>query len=65
VYTPGRYRKIGPRYELTPWEGHFSKYEERDQMRVPTEGEVGWYLQERWEPVWRGKVIDMRYQFAP
>jgi hypothetical protein len=26
VYTPGRYRQVGRRFELTPWEGHFSNY---------------------------------------
>lgn len=64
VYANGRYRKAGQRYELTPWEGHVSKYEVRDEMRVPMEGEVGWYLSGKWQPVWKGRVTDMRYEFV-
>lgn len=64
VYSPGRYRKTSHGYELTAWEGHFAKYEDRDKLRIPTEGEVGWYLSGEWRPVWQGKVSDMTYEFA-
>jgi hypothetical protein len=62
VYAAGRYRKVGRRYELTPWEGHFARYEVRDGMRVPLEGEVGWYLSGQWQPVWGGTLTDLRYE---
>jgi hypothetical protein len=62
VYAPGRYRKVGRRYELTPWEGHFSKYEERNRMRVPLYGEVGWYLSGGWRPAWEGRVTEIEYE---
>ncbi len=62
VYAAGRYRKVGKRYELTPWEGRFSRYQVRDGMRVPLEGEVGWYLSGHWQPVWSGRLTDLRYE---
>jgi hypothetical protein len=33
VFTPGRYREVDGKYELTPWQGHFRNYKERDGMR--------------------------------
>ncbi len=62
VYAAGRYRKVGRRYQLTPWEGHFTRYQVRDGMRVPIEGEVGWYLSGEWQPVWSGTLTDLRYE---
>jgi hypothetical protein len=62
VYAASRYRKVGGRYELTPWEGHFTGYEVRDGMRVPLEGEAGWYLSGEWQAVWRGTVTGIRYE---
>ena len=44
VFTPGRHRAINGKYELTPWEGHFGRYEEREGMRIPVEGDVEWQL---------------------
>ncbi len=29
VFTPGRYREVNRKYELTPWAGHLQRYEER------------------------------------
>jgi hypothetical protein len=31
-------------------------------MRVPSTGEVGWYVEGRWQPVWQGTVE--RFTFA-
>ena len=28
------------------------------RVLVPTEGDVGWYVDDEWEAVWRGTVID-------
>jgi hypothetical protein len=33
-------------------------------MRVPAEGEVGWYDAGTWQRVWTGHVIDASYEFA-
>jgi hypothetical protein len=49
----------------TPWEGSWSRYELRDGMRVPIEGEVAWMLPAgRW-PYWRGRITSIAYEFAP
>jgi uncharacterized protein DUF6920 len=63
VYTSGRYRQVGRRFELTPWEGHFSTYEDRSGVWIPTEGEVGWYFGGEWQPVWRGHVTAAGYEY--
>jgi hypothetical protein len=64
VFAPGRYRRVGGGYELTPWEGRFRAYEESFGMRIPTRGEVGWHLTGGWKAVWRGRIDDIRYEFA-
>ncbi len=38
------------------WEGHFRDYELRCGMRVPSYGEVGWYVGDVWQPVWQGRI---------
>jgi hypothetical protein len=65
IYSPGRWGSFDDGFRQVPWEGHFRRYEERDGMRVPTEGEVGWHLSGRWEPVWKGRMLDVRYDFVP
>jgi hypothetical protein len=48
----------------TPWEGRWSRYELRDGMRVPIEGEVAWMLPAgRW-PYWRGQITSIAYEFV-
>ncbi|HWP45237.1 MAG TPA: DUF6544 family protein, partial [Blastocatellia bacterium] len=64
VFTPGRYREVNGRYESTPWEGQFRKYEERSGMLIPTEGSVEWRLQDGSFPYWRGRIVDVKYDFA-
>jgi hypothetical protein len=49
----------------TPWEGHWSKYELHDGMRVPMEGEVAWMLPAGPWPYWRGRITSITYEFAP
>lgn len=63
VFTPGRYRAVNGKYELTPWEGHFRKYEERNCMRIPVEGDVEWQLQEGSFPYWKGHIVEVKYDF--
>jgi len=65
VFTPGRHRAIDGKYELTPWEGHFGRYEERDGMRIPVEGDVEWQLQDGVFPYWKGRILNVRYDFEP
>jgi hypothetical protein len=49
----------------TPWEGRWSRYELRDGMRIPTEGEVAWMLPAGTWPYWRGRITNIVYEFAP
>jgi hypothetical protein len=48
----------------TPWEGRWSHYELRDGMLIPLEGEVAWMLPEGPKPYWRGRIINLNYEFA-
>ncbi len=64
IFAAGRYRRVGARFELTPWEARLKGYEARSGMWLPTMGEVGWHLSGQWHPVWRGRIVDMRYEFA-
>lgn len=63
VFTPGRYREVKGKYELTPWKGHFRNYEEREGMRIPVEGEVEWQLREGSFPYWKGRIVEVMYDF--
>ena len=57
IYTPARWGTFGGGYEQRPWEGHFRNYQRRDGFRVPTEGDVGWYVDDEWRGVWKGTVL--------
>jgi hypothetical protein len=48
----------------TPWGGQWLKYELRAGMRIPTEGEAAWLLPEGPKPYWRGRITNLRYEFA-
>ena len=48
----------------TPWEGRFWDYELRDDMLIPTEGEVAWLLPEGPRPYWRGRIQRIEYEYA-
>ena len=56
VYAAARPRSYSTTYVATPWEGRFARYVTRDGMRVPSSGEVGWWVEGRWLPVWQGTV---------
>lgn len=58
IYTPGRWGTFGGRYEQRPWEGHFRRYAERDGALVPTEGDIGWYVDGTWHAVWIGTITE-------
>ena len=64
VFTPGRYREVNGKYELTPWAGYFRNYEERDGMRIPVEGDVEWQLPSGNFPYWKGRIIEVEYDFS-
>lgn len=59
-----RGRTVGKTIVMTPWEGRWSDYQERDGMRVPITGEVAWLAPEGRKPYWRGSVTSLRYEFV-
>jgi hypothetical protein len=58
IYTPGRWGSFSDGFKQVPWEGHFRHYREHHGVLVPTEGDVGWYVDGEWRPVWRGTMLD-------
>jgi hypothetical protein len=56
IYTPGRWGAFAEGYRQVPWEGHFRDYREREGFLVPSEGDVGWYVGNKWHAVWRGSI---------
>lgn len=65
IYSPGRFGRFNGEYKQVPWEGHFRNYQERAGMRVPLYGEVGWYVDGTLQIVWKGDLIDVRYELGP
>lgn len=64
ISTPGRWRSVKGGFALTPWEGHFREYQERAGIRIPMEGEVGWFASGELHLVWKGRIGDISYEFA-
>jgi hypothetical protein len=59
-----RGRTVGRKIVMTPWEGRFSNFQERDGMRVPLSGEVAWLTPEGRKPYWRGTATALSYEYA-
>jgi len=64
VRAEARGRTVGGAVIPTPWEGRWSRYDLRDGMRIPLEGEVAWMLPEEQEPYWRGRITNLTYEFV-
>lgn len=64
IYTPARWGRFAGGYAQRAWEGRFGPTVERDGMRVPSDGEVGWFVDDAWRPVWQGRMVAARYAFA-
>jgi Family of unknown function (DUF6920) len=64
VYAPARMREEKGRFIPTPWDVRPSRYEERNGMRIPMEADVAWYLDGKRKSYWRGRVLDVRYEFG-
>jgi hypothetical protein len=56
IYTSARWGTFEGHYQQLPWEGHFRHYERRHGMMVPTDGDVGWWVDGAWHMVWEGTV---------
>ncbi len=65
IYTPARWGTFDGGYKQVPWEGRFSNYAIRGGMLVPSQAEVGWYLDGKWRPAWKGTLVEATYGFAP
>lgn len=63
VRAEARGRTVGEAVMLTPWEGRWSDYAERNGMKVPMSGEVAWLTPEGRRPYWRGSVSGLDYEF--
>ncbi len=64
VFSPARGRTVGQSVVMTPWEGRWSNYQQRDGMRVPLTGEVAWLAPEGRKAYWRGTITVLSYEFA-
>ena len=63
VRAEARGRTVRASVIPTPWEGRWSKYELRDGMCIPTEGEVAWVLAEGPKTYWKGQITSVHYEF--
>lgn len=59
-----RGRTVGKEIVPTPWQARVWNYQARDGMLVPLEGEVAWMLPEGPAPYWRGRIVELQYEFA-
>ncbi len=64
IYTPARWGTFDGGYKQVPWEGHFRNYVNRGGFVVPSEGEVGWYVDGKWRSVWKGTIAELSYELA-
>jgi hypothetical protein len=63
VFSPTRFRETNGKFVSTPWLGRFWNYEERNNMLIPTKGEVEWQLTDGNMPYWRGQMTSAEYEF--
>ncbi len=63
VRSDGRMRLTGGQSSMLPWCGRFWRYETRDGLKIPMEGEVAWELPTGVLPYWRGRIARIRYEF--
>lgn len=64
VFTPARFKEVNGEYKLTPWECRVGNYEEIEGMMIPMEGEVGWIMPEGYQPYWKGRITEAKYEFG-
>ncbi len=63
VLARARGRVVGGAVVPSPWQARVWRYEARDGMRVPMEGEVAWLLADGPRPYWRGSITALSYEF--
>ena len=64
MFAPARFREVNGKYDPTPWAGRCTGYEEHDGIRIPVQCEVEWQLPDGPQPYWRGRIVEIRYEFA-
>ncbi len=64
VFAPVRFREVNGQYIPTPWLGRFWNYQERHGMLLPIDGEVAWQVSGVSFPYWRGKLVDIEFDFG-
>ncbi len=64
VRSEARGRAVGRQILPTPWQVRVWNYQEREGMGVPLDGEVAWLLPEGPKPYWRGRIVEIEYEFA-
>ena len=64
IYTSARWGNFNGEYQQLPWEGHFRDYRTIDGLQIPMVGEVGWYFEGEWQPVWSGRIQDVQHETA-
>ncbi len=63
IHTPGRWGRFDGEYRQAAWEGKFRHYVRHQGVLIPSEGEVGWYIDGQWQSVWRGRVASIAMTF--
>lgn len=59
VATATRGREVAGVLVPTPWRGDWSEWQWFEGTRIPTRGEVAWWLPDRPRTYWRGTVVDV------
>ena len=62
VHADARGRTVGHDIVMTPWEGRWSGYEERDGVRVPIVGEVAWLAPGGRTAYWQGRLASLVHE---
>ncbi|MBE7543020.1 MAG: hypothetical protein M9913_03200 [Bryobacteraceae bacterium] len=62
AFAAARGREVDGRIVMTPWAGRFRRYEKRDGMLIPVEGEVEWRLPEGPQVYWKGRVTGAAWE---
>jgi hypothetical protein len=64
VFVPDRFAETNGKYEPRPWRVRCSEYESHDGVRVPVRCEVEWELPSGPQPYWRGRVVEITYEWT-
>lgn len=59
-----RFAEQNGEYQLRPWRVACGEYAERHGLLIPIVCEVAWLNGERLESYWRGRIVDIVYEFA-